>query len=133
MLLFNDLGSWGLLVLRVFLGVIFVYHAMPKLMMSGKMAKGMGWSSGSVVLLGLVELLSGLALVLGFYAEIGALLVGIIMLGALFHKMFKWNVPFFAMDKTGWEFDFILLGAAVAVLFLGAGAISLDALFGLWP
>ena len=133
MLLFNDLGSWGLLVLRVFLGVIFVYHAMPKLMMSGKMAKGMGWSSGSVILLGLVELLSGLALVLGFYAEIGALLVGIIMLGALFHKMFKWNVPFFAMDKTGWEFDFILLGAAVAVLFLGAGAISLDALFGLWP
>ena len=133
MLLFNDLGSWGLLGLRVFLGVIFVYHAMPKLMMSGKMAKGMGWSSGSVVLLGLVELLSGLALVLGFYAEIGALLVGIIMLGALFHKMFKWNVPFFAMDKTGWEFDFILLGAAVAVLFLGAGAISLDALFGLWP
>ena len=133
MLLFQGLESWGLLVLRVFLGIVFIYHGMPKLMMSGKMAKGMGWSSGSVVLLGLVELLSGLALVLGFYAEIGALLVGIIMLGALFHKMFKWNVPFFAMDKTGWEFDFILLGAAVAVLFLGAGAISLDALFGLWP
>jgi len=133
MLLFEGLDSWGLLVLRVFLGVIFVYHGMPKLMMSEKMAKGMGWSNGSVVLLGLVELLSGLALILGFYAEIGALLVGIIMLGALWHKMFKWNIPFFAMDKTGWEFDFILLGAAVAILFLGAGAISLDALFGLWP
>ena len=133
MLLFEGLDLWGLLVLRVFLGIVFVYHGMPKLMMSGKMAKGMGWSSGSVVLLGLVELLSGLALVLGLYAEIGALLVGIIMLGALWHKMFKWKVPFFAMDKTGWEFDFILLGAAVAILFLGAGAISLDAVFGLWP
>ena len=133
MLLFEGLDLWGLLVLRVFLGIVFVYHGMPKLMMSEKMAKGMGWSNGSVVLLGLVELLSGLALILGFYAEIGALLVGIIMLGALWHKMFKWNIPFFAMDKTGWEFDFILLGAAVAILFLGAGAISLDALFGLWP
>jgi len=133
MLLFEGLDLWGLLVLRVFLGIVFVYHGMPKLMMSGKMAKGMGWANGSVVLLGLVELLSGLALVLGLYAEIGALLVGIIMLGALWHKMFKWKVPFFAMDKTGWEFDFILLGAAVAILFLGAGAISLDAVFGLWP
>ena len=131
MLLVEGLDSWGLLVLRVFLGIIFIYHGMPKLMMSGKMAKGMGWSSGSVVLLGLVELLSGLALVLGFYTEIASLLVAIVMLGALFHKMFKWNIPFSAMDKMGWEFDFILLGAAIAVLFLGAGSISLDAMFGL--
>ena len=133
MLLFEGLGSYGLLVLRIFLGIIFIYHGMPKLTMSGKMAKGMGWSSGSVVLLGLVEFLSGLALVLGFYAEIGALLIAIVMLGALFHKMFKWNIPFSAMDKMGWEFDLILLGAAVAVLLFGAGSISLDALFGLWP
>ncbi len=133
MLVFNGLDSWGLLVLRVFLGIIFIYHGLPKLSMPASMAKGMGWSSGSVVLLGLVELLSGLALILGFYAEIGALLVGIVMLGALFHKMFKWNIPFSAMEKTGWEFDFILLGAAIAVLFLGAGSISLDAVIGLWP
>ena len=133
MLLLEGLDSWGLLILRVFLGIIFVYHGMPKLMMSGKMAKGMGWSSGSVVLLGLVEFLSGLALVLGLYAEIGALLVGIIMLGALWHKMFKWNIPFFAMDKTGWEFDLILLGAAISILFLGAGSFSLDSMMGLWP
>jgi len=86
-----------------------------------------------VVLLGLVEFLSGLALVLGLYAEIGALLVGIIMLGALWHKMFKWNIPFFAMDKTGWEFDLILLGAAISILFLGAGSFSLDSMMGLWP
>lgn len=133
MLLFEGLGSYGLLVLRVFLGIIFIYHGMPKLMMSGKMAKGMGWSSGSVILLGLVELLAGLSVILGFYTEIASLLVIIVMLGALFHKMFKWNIPFSAMDKMGWEFDLILLGAAVALLLIGAGNISLDAMFGLWP
>ena len=131
MLLIEGLSDFGLLVLRVFLGIIFIYHGMPKLTMSGTMAKGMGWSSGSVVLLGLVELLSGLALILGFYTEIASIFVAVVMLGALFHKMFKWNIPFSAMDKMGWEFDFILLGAAIAVLFLGAGSISLDAMFGL--
>jgi len=133
MLFFEGLESYGLLVLRVFLGIIFIYHAAPKLRMSEAMAKGAGFSSGSVFFLGLVEFLSGLALILGFYAEIGALLVGIVMLGALYYKIFKWKVSFFAMDKTGWEFDLILLGAAVAVFLLGAGNLSLDAMLGVWP
>ena len=133
MLIFQGLGDWGLLILRIFLGMVFVYHAVPKLRMPAMMAKGIGWPISSVFFLGLVEFLSGLALILGLYTEIGALLVGMVMLGAIYHKMFKWKISFFAMDKTGWEFDFILLGAAVAILFLGAGAISLDAVFGLWP
>lgn len=133
MLFIQGLESWGLLVLRVFLGIIFLYHAFPKLSMPYKMAKGIGWSSFAIVILGLFELIGSLFLILGIYAEIGALFVGLVMIGALYHKIFKWNIAFYAMDKTGWEFDFILLGAVVAVFFLGAGAISLDALFGIWP
>lgn len=133
MVLIEGFGNFGLLILRVFLGIIFVYHGMPKMKMPGAMGKGMGWSGGSVFFLGFVEFLSGLALILGFYTEIGALLVGLVMLGAIYHKMFKWKIPFSAMDKSGWEFDLILLGAAIAVLFLGAGAFSLDAMLGIWP
>ncbi|MDP2673004.1 MAG: DoxX family protein [Nanoarchaeota archaeon] len=125
MLLTNGPESWGLLILRVFLGLIFLYHGVPKLIASGKMAKGMGWSSGSVFLLGFVEVISSLALILGFYAEIGALLIGLVMLGAIYYKVFKWKIPFSAMDKMGWEFDLILLGVAVSILLLGAGDISL--------
>ncbi len=130
MLLFEGLESYGLLVLRVFLGIIFIYHGIPKLKMPEAMAKGMGKSTGFVVLLGLAELLAGLALALGFYAEIGALITGLIMLGALYYKIFAWKVSFFAMDKMGWEFDLMLLGASVAVLLLGAGNISLSSLLG---
>ena len=42
MLLFEGLESYGLLVLRVFLGIIFIYHGIPKLKMPEAMAKGMG-------------------------------------------------------------------------------------------
>ena len=133
MLLFQGLESWGLLVLRVFLGAIFIYHGLPKLSMPASMAKGMGKSTGFVAVLGFFEFVAGLALILGFYVEIAAIVTSIVMLGALYHKMFKWKTPFFAMDKTGWEFDFALLGMAVAVLFLGSGSISLDSLFGLFP
>ena len=131
MVLIQGFESWGLLVLRVFLGVIFIYHAFPKLMMPGTMAKGMNWSVGSVFILGLVELLASLSIVLGAYTEVGALAVAVVMLGALYHKIFTWKVPFFATDKMGWEFDLILLGAAIALFFLGAGSISLDTFFSL--
>src|SRR3989344_9013841 len=107
MVFFEGFGDFGLLVLRVFLGIIFVYHGMPKVRMPGVVGKGMGWSSGSIFFLGLVELLSGLALILGFYTEMAALLIGIVMLGAVYHKVFKWKIPFSSVDKMGWEFDLI--------------------------
>ncbi|MDP3992018.1 MAG: DoxX family protein [Nanoarchaeota archaeon] len=133
MLLFEGLGNIGLLVLRVFVGIIFVYHGMPKIRMPAHHGGLMGKSGSFTFLLGLVEFLSGLALILGLYTEIAALFVIVIMFGALFHKWFKWKVPFSAMDKMGWEFDLILLGAAIALLFTGAGYLSLDNMLGIWP
>ena len=133
MLFFNGLEQWGLLTLRISLGVIFAYHAIPKLKMPGAMAKGIGWLSGFVIILGLVEFFSSLAVILGVYTEVGAFFLCVVMLGALYYKIFKWKIPFYVMDKTGWEFDLILLGASITLLFTGAGTISLDALIGVWP
>ena len=133
MILLQGFQDIGLFVLRLFLGFVFFYHSIPKLKMPKQMAKAMGSSASRLVILGLVEFFSALALIFGIYAEIGALLVGTVMIGALYHKIFVWKAPFSAMDKTGWEFDLILLGAAVAILTLGAGAISLDAVLGIYP
>ena len=55
------------------------------------------------------------------------------MLGAIYMKMFKWGISFFPKEHSGWEFDFMILGAAIALLFLGAGGLSLDAYFGFYP
>ena len=129
-LFLNGLENVGLLVLSVVLGAIFIYHSIPKLKAPASMAKGMGKSKGFVSLLGVVEFVSGLFLILGFLTQIGALLLVVVMLGALYHKLFKWNVPFAAHDKLGWEFDVILLAAAIALLLLGAGNVSIDTLLG---
>jgi uncharacterized membrane protein YphA (DoxX/SURF4 family) len=41
------------------------------------------------------------------------------------------GIKFMAHDTTGWEFDFINLAAALALVLQGAGSISLDAVLGL--
>ena len=117
----NAFQDYGLLLLRLIIGAIFIIHGWSKI----KAKTGKYW-----VLMGVAETLGGIASVLGFltqFANIGFL---IIMLSAIYMKKFKWNVKFVEQEKMGWEFDSIILAAAIILIILGAGSISLDSIFG---
>ena len=131
--IFNGFGDFGLLALRIALGAVFIYHGLPKLKNSAAMAKAMGKPASFVLGLGAVEALGGIAALVGFYTQVAALLLALVMVGAAYMKMAKWKVPFAAHDKTGWELDLVLLAAAIALVLLGAGAFSVDHSIGLWP
>ena len=119
---YNDLG---LFVLRLVIAIIFVYHGLPKIKKSKMMASAMGMSPLFVLGLGLVEVLASLGLLLGIYTQFAALLLAIIMIGAIYMKSMKWGVPFGAHDKTGWEFDLILLAANLLIILEGGGSIGI--------
>lgn len=111
----------GLFVLRLGVFLIFFYHGMGKLKMSAMMAQGLGWSKWKVIALGLVETVSSVLVLTGFHFRYGAVLLGLVMIGAIWYKIFKWKTGFSKMDGMGWEFDLILLAANVAIFFVGAG------------
>ena len=113
-------------MLRLAVAGIFIYHALPKLKNAKAMAQGMGAPTGMILLLGAVEFLSSLGLIFGVYAQLSALLLGVVMLGAIKMKTIKWHVPFMGMTNTGWEFDLILLAANIAILLTGGGAIGIQ-------
>ena len=115
----------GFLILRLVVAAIFIYHALPKLKNTKAMAQMMGTSTNMVIALGLVEFLSSVGLIIGFYIQLSALLLAFVMIGALWMKIKKWHVPFSAMDKTGWEFDLILLAANIAILYSAGGIIGI--------
>ena len=117
---YNDIG---LFIIRLALASIFIYHALPKFKNAKGMAQGIGTSDNMVIILGLVEFIASVGLILGFYVQLSALLLAIVMVGAIWLKTTKWKVPFAAMDKTGWEFDLILLSANIVILFGGGGSI----------
>ncbi len=123
---YND---WGLLALRLALAVIFIVHGKGKFAM---------WKAGATApMLGLMkflafaETLGGIAMFFGFLTHFAAVGLGIVMLGALRFKTMVWKMPFSAHDKTGWEFDLMILAACVALLISGPGSVSLDAVWGL--
>lgn len=116
--LFLPYGSVGVLALRLAIAAIFLVHGTKKL---GNLTSFMGF-------IGICETLGGLAMLFGFLTQLAALGLGIIMIGAMYKKINEWHVPFTAMDKMGWEFDLILLGACIALLTLGAGVYSVDSM-----
>lgn len=119
---YNDIG---LLILRLAVAAIFIYHSVPKLKNAKNMAPMLGAPAVMVLLLGAVEMLSSLGLVFGVYTRLSALLLAIVMVGAIYFKTVKWRIPFAAMDKTGWEFDLILLAASIVLLANGGGTIGM--------
>lgn len=108
------LGNW---VLRIGLAAVFIYHGLPKLKNPSSVASIYGAPSFVGLVHGLVEVLGGLALVLGIYDRQAALVLSVIMLGALYFHLFKWRTPFSKKGiGPGWEFELILLGGLLTLL-----------------
>jgi uncharacterized membrane protein YphA (DoxX/SURF4 family) len=132
--LLQDYSDVGNLILRLGLAAIFWTHGrakkgtwkmQPSEQMPAPMLKIMR-------LLSVCEPLGAIAMVLGFLTQPAALGFAVIMLGAINMKRKMMKVPFVFPDmKAGWEFDFINLAAALALIFLGPGAYSLDRILSL--
>ncbi len=113
---FAQYSALGLLLLRLAIAFIFAYHGYPKLKKPVQMAAGLGWPVNAIRILGTFEILGALGVTLAFHTQLAALIFALVMVGAIYYKITRWHVPFWAHDNTGWEFDLILL--AVAIFFL---------------
>ena len=122
----NQFGDISFLVLRLVIAAIFIYHAMPKLKGAKMMSQAMGMPAGMIFMLGGIEFLSSLGMIFGVYVQVAAFLLAMVMIGAIYFKTAKWHIPFGAMDKTGLEFDLILLAANIILLVNGGGAIGIQ-------
>lgn len=119
-------SNWALLALRIAVGVIFLVHGVQKQAM-WKMQPSAQLPAPMLKLLrflSIVEPLGGLAMIAGFLTRPAAIGLAIIMVGAINLKARKMHRGF--TGDGGWELDFIVLSANVALLLVGAGAWSLD-------
>jgi len=122
-------SSWGLMILRVVVGGVFLAHGGHKLFVWGFSgvanflgSVGIPLPSVAAVVLTLVELLGGAALVFGLLTRWAGLVLAIDMAVAILVVRMKGG--FFA--PNGFEFELTLLAASLALMLTGPGALSVD-------
>jgi putative oxidoreductase len=116
----------ALLLLRLVLAAILLYHGIPKLLHFSETAgafQGMNIPAPTVTagFALVVEVVGGLLLLLGVATDIVGLLVVIEMIGAI--AFVHWSKGF-DFAKVGWEHPFTVLVIAVAIALSGPGAIA---------
>ncbi|MCD5975191.1 DoxX family protein [Pseudomonas quasicaspiana] len=127
-------AGYGLTVVRILVGIIFVAHGSQKLFGAfggyglegtGQYMASLGLTPGYLMALlsGSAEFFGGLGLVVGLLARPAALVLAATLVVAIFSVHIH-NGLF--MANNGYEFALALLGGVVAVLIEGAGKLSID-------
>jgi putative oxidoreductase len=122
------------LVLRVVVGAIFVAHGHAKVFLPVDAPKGRGELTLTIargglpapatlaLAVGVTELVGGMLLVVGLGTRPATIPLAGLMVAAI--ALSKWRQGFMG----GWDWPLSILGGLLALLLLGSGAYSLDAL-----
>jgi putative oxidoreductase len=117
----------ALLLLRLALGVVFIYHGYPKLFGSVQQAmqgfQRMGFPAYFVYVAGVLEFFGGILLVIGLFTRIAGLLLAVEMVIAVGRV----HLPQGPITQVkNYEFPMVLAAGALVLAAVGAGLISLD-------
>lgn len=121
--------AWGMVPLRVVIGLVFLMHGSQKLLSLTSTATffdsiGIPIAQVAAALVTALEILGGVALILGWFTRVVAALLAIDMAVAILTARMEGG--FFA--PSGFEFELTLLGACLTLAVMGAGGFSLDAM-----
>jgi putative oxidoreductase len=119
----------ALLVLRLALAAVLLYHGLPKLMNFGATVSGFETMNVPAPTLTaafalLSEVVGGILILLGIAVDLAGILVVIDMLGAIFAV--HWGAGF-DFTKGGWEHPFTVLAMALTLALAGPGDYSVGA------
>ena len=123
------MASYGAMLLRLILGIVYVMHAYlalvvfgPSGMIAYQAKAGVPFPEIATWYLILAHGLGGILLVLGIFTRWAALANVLAMLGAIVFVHLKKG---FWVHEGGYEYVLVLLVATVAVAMIGGGALSL--------
>ena len=124
----SNAGDYGIALLRVSLGIMWIAHALLKLFVftlpgTAQFFQSVGLPGVLAYPVFAVELLGGIALVLGIYARQTALLLVPIM--AVATSVHIGNGWVHTSAGGGWEYPVFLISTSIALWLTGDGALSL--------
>jgi putative oxidoreductase len=122
----NALQPFGLLILRLALALVFIFHGYPKLVRADAGMRDFfiqhGFPVYFVGLAGIVECLGGGLLIVGLFTRPAALLLAIEM-GIVIWKV---KLSHSVLSVNDYQLELALGAACLALATVGAGVLSVD-------
>ncbi|MBP3040084.1 DoxX family protein [Bacillaceae bacterium Marseille-Q3522] len=119
----------GTIILRVVLGITFFVHGLVKF--QGGIENIAAWFDGiglpgfSAYVVALIEMIGGIALIVGLFSKIVSAIFSLLMIGAIFKV--KLAAGFLGNGQmAGYELDLALLAIAVFITINDSKAFALD-------
>jgi putative oxidoreductase len=122
LLRFSDVA---LLCLRLIVAAVFFESGRRHASDPVGRAASIGLSPGVTRLLGWAEMAAALGVALGVFTQVAALILMLVMLGAIQKKIFVWHIGFWGENTYGWHYDLTFLVANLVILTTGGGRLVL--------
>jgi putative oxidoreductase len=116
---FTDLG---LLLMRLMVGVVFAASGYSHLKDPAARAKSIGMSKSLTIFLGIAEVAGALGVAFGVLTQLAALGLILLMLGAIYKKIFVWHTGFWGEKASGWHYDLLFIVMNLVILFSDGGS-----------
>lgn len=118
-------ANLSLLFLRLMVALVFGTSGYGHLKSPRQRAESIGMSVGFTVFLGAAELAAALGLAFGVLTQCAALGLILVLLGAIYKKIFVWKTGFWGDKASGWHYDLMFIVMNLVVLCTGGGSIGL--------
>lgn len=123
-------ADMALLFLRIMVGLVFITSGYKHLKDPEVRSRDIGMSKGFTILLGAAELVGGIGVLSGVFAQIAAIGLIVVMLGAIQKKIFAWHTGFWGQSGTnGWSYDTMLVVMSLVIVTTGGGNLTFSNLF----
>src|SRR4051812_42567442 len=107
--------------MRLLVGAVFVTSGWSHTKDPVARGKSIGLPPGFTRFLGLAEVAGGLGVALGVLAQLAALGLILVMLGAIQKKIAVWHSGFWGKGSQGWHYDLMLVIMNLAIIFSNGG------------
>jgi putative oxidoreductase len=114
-------GDVALLFLRLLVAAIFFTSGLNHIRDPVGRAASIGMSPAFTRVLGCGELAGALGVAVGVFAQVAALGLIAIMLGAIQKKVFVWHTGFWGDKTYGWHYDLMLVVMNLVILTTSGG------------
>ena len=120
----------SLLLLRLMVGIVFITSGYKHLKDPETRSKDIEMTKSFTIFLGAAEFAGGLGVISGVLAQLAAIGLILLMLGAIQKKIFVWHSGFWGKSGTnGWSYETMLIAMSLVTVTTGGGNLALSRLF----